>query len=75
MTRKIEMTLTHILIFLLGIPAMIIGVPICMLARHMIKVGSNQRDADIESELSLPLVIEIWTSPIRTLKTIWATKD
>lgn len=73
MARKIEMTLTHILICLLGIPAMIIGTPIYMLGRHMIKVDTNQRDIDMDS--ALQLVIWIWTTPIKTLKAIWTTKD
>ena len=72
MVRKIEMTLTHILICLLGIPALIIGTQIYMLGRHMIKVDTNQRDIDMDSALAL--VLWIWTTPIKTLKAIWATK-
>ena len=73
MARKIEMTLTHILICLLGIPALIIGTQIYMLGRHMFKVDTNQRDSDMDSALAL--VLWIWTTPIKTLKAIWATKD
>ena len=73
MTRKIEMILTHILLCLLGIPALIIGMPIYMLSKHMIKVATNQQDSDVDSALTL--TFQIWSSPIKTLKTIWTMKD